>query len=220
MAANALESNPEVMNKLLAAVGVPEKYKIHDVLGTEEENIAELPGNLKALLLVLPKDDFYKEALAEKDSTEAVGGVTFIQQSGGNLCGTVCLIHAVVNGVQGLELDEGPLKAFLDESKDLEPADRGVKLSENEAMIAAHNEAAADGQSNQVDGEAGHHMVCFVAVDGKLYDLDSQAPNPLCVGECDGGECLQGKGLAAAKGYMDRNPEGIQFNILALMEEN
>merc|ERR1712168_1623867 len=86
MAENALESNPEVMNKLLAAVGVPEKYKVHDVLGTEEENIAELPGNLRALLLVLPKDDFYKEALAEKDSiTEAVEGVTFIQQSGGNM---------------------------------------------------------------------------------------------------------------------------------------
>ena len=78
-------------------------------------------------------------------------------------------MSASLPSVQGLELDEGPLKAFLDESKDLEPADKGVKLSENEAMIAAHNEAAADGQSNQVDGEAGHHMVCFVAVDGKLY---------------------------------------------------
>ena len=113
------------------------------------------------------------------------------------------MLYISLPSVQGLELDDGPLKAFLDESKDLEPADRGVKLSENEAMIAAHNEAAADGQSNQVDGEAGHHMVCFVAVDGKLYDLDSVAPNPLCVGECDEGE-VQGKGLAAAKGYMDR----------------
>ena len=46
--------------------------KVHDVLGTEEENIAELPGNLRALLLVLPKDDFYKEALAEKDSSTEV----------------------------------------------------------------------------------------------------------------------------------------------------
>ena len=46
--------------------------KIHDVLGTEEEDVADLPGNLKALLLLLPKDDFYKEALAEKglDSEE------------------------------------------------------------------------------------------------------------------------------------------------------
>ena len=28
MAANALESNPEEMNKLLAAIGVPGKYKV------------------------------------------------------------------------------------------------------------------------------------------------------------------------------------------------
>ena len=74
------------------------------------------------------------------------------------MCGTACLIHAV----QGLEIEDGPLKTFLEETNDLEPADRGLKLCENEAMMAAHNEAAADGQSNQVDGEAGHHMVCFV----------------------------------------------------------
>jgi hypothetical protein len=43
-------------------------FKIHDVLGTEEQDVADLPGNLKALLLLLPKDDFYKEALAEKGS--------------------------------------------------------------------------------------------------------------------------------------------------------
>jgi hypothetical protein len=28
MATNALESNPDVMNKLLAAIGVPENYKV------------------------------------------------------------------------------------------------------------------------------------------------------------------------------------------------
>ena len=46
--------------------------KIHDVLGTEEQDVADLPGNLKALLLLLPKDDFYKEALAEKGSDSEV----------------------------------------------------------------------------------------------------------------------------------------------------
>ena len=40
--------------------------QIHDVLGTDAEDVADLEGTLKALLLVLPKDDFYKEALAEK----------------------------------------------------------------------------------------------------------------------------------------------------------
>jgi len=219
MAVNAIESNPDVMNKLLSAIGVPETYKIHDVLGVEEENVADLPGNLKALLLVLPKDDFYKEARAEKGSGSEAPGVTFIQQSGGNMCGTVCLIHAVVNGVEEVQMEDCPLKSYLDEVKDLDAAERGVKLSENEAIMAAHNEAAADGQSNQVDGEAGHHMVCFVAVGGQLYDLDSLSTNPVCVGECEGDQ-LQTMAMGAAKGYMDRNPEGIQFNILALMEES
>ena len=103
-----------------------------------------------------------------------------------------------------MQLDDGPLKSFLDDSKDLEASERGVKLSENEAIIAAHNEAAADGQSNQVAGEAGHHMICFVGVGGQLYDLDSLSAHPLCVGECGGGDQLQAMALAAAKGYMDR----------------
>ena len=103
-----------------------------------------------------------------------------------------------------MQLDDGPLKSFLDDSKDLEPSERGVKLSEDEAIIAAHNEAAADGQSNQVAGEAGHHMICFVGVGGHLYDLDSLSAHPLCVGECGGGDQLQAMAMAAAKGYMDR----------------
>ena len=39
-----------------------------------------------------------------------------------------------------MELGDCPLKSFLEEVKDLEPEERGNKLSENEAIIAAHNE--------------------------------------------------------------------------------
>ena len=73
------------------------------------------------------------------------------------MCGTVALIHAVVNGfvlgwlrclqqnffysrIESLELGDCPLKSFLEKVKDLEPEERGNKLSENEAIIAANNE--------------------------------------------------------------------------------
>ena len=65
-------------------------------------------------------------------------------------------------------------------------------------------QAASGGQSNQPAGEAGHHMVCFVAVGGHLYDLDSLSTNPLSVGECGDTEQLQTMALSAAKAYMDR----------------
>jgi len=98
MAVKPIESNPEVYNKLLQTIGVPTKYKIHDVLGTEEKDVGDLPGTLKAILLLLPKDDFYKEALAQKGSETGASDVMFIHHTGDNMCGTVALIHAVANG--------------------------------------------------------------------------------------------------------------------------
>ena len=85
MAEQAIESDPEILNKLLGSLGVPEKYKvIHerswelksirffkivDILGTDAEDVVGIPGELKALLLVLPKDKFYEDSLAEKAAT-------------------------------------------------------------------------------------------------------------------------------------------------------
>ena len=83
----ALESSPEVLNNLLSRIGAPEKYKvdmillcciishlsqIHDVLGTEEEDLQELPGKLRSVLLLLPKDEMYREKLQEKNSDVGV----------------------------------------------------------------------------------------------------------------------------------------------------
>ena len=47
-------------------------FQVHDVLGVEEADISALPGKLKALLFVLPKDEFYEEALNDKASDSNV----------------------------------------------------------------------------------------------------------------------------------------------------
>ena len=49
--------------------------QIHDVLGTEEEDLQEVPGQLRSILLVLPKDEMYREKLQEKNSDVGVGVV-------------------------------------------------------------------------------------------------------------------------------------------------
>ena len=75
------------------------------------------------------------------------------------MCGTIALIHAVINGywvflaikllnnylrIENLELADSSLKSFFDEVKDLGPEERGNKLAENEAIMAAHNEVLED----------------------------------------------------------------------------
>ena len=62
-----------------------------------------------------------------------------------------------------LELDDCPLKRFLDEAQSLTAAERGELLEKTDEIVSAHNEAVAEGKSNQVD-EPSHHLICFVRV--------------------------------------------------------
>ena len=47
-------------------------------------------------------------------------------------------------------------------------------------------------------------MVCFVRVSNHLYDLDSMATQPQCVGECGDQAQLQTMAMDQARVYMDR----------------
>ena len=80
-----------------------------------------------------------------------------------------------------LEVEEGPLKEFIDQAGDLSPCQecyhltltsyliismcrqRGTLLETSPALVAAHAEAGQEGESQQVE-ESGHHLVCLVRV--------------------------------------------------------
>ena len=42
--------------------------------------------------------------------------------------------------IDGLELDDSPLKSYLEQVKEASPKERGDKLLEDEAMMSAHTE--------------------------------------------------------------------------------
>ena len=45
------------------------------MLGTEEEDLKEIPGKLRSILLLLPKDEVYQEKLQEKNTDVGVSGL-------------------------------------------------------------------------------------------------------------------------------------------------
>ena len=149
--------------------------------------------------------------------------------------------------------EDSPLKIYLDAVTDLDPVARGEALLAHDTLIAAHNDAAAGGQSSS-EGATLHHMICFVGINGGMTDLDSLASKPAKVEDFDEDDVVASS-FKAAKNYMDRweqeyinismrlcmclkhhisisyynlckypndirNPDGIQFNILALVEED
>ena len=46
--------------------------KVEDVLGINQEDLENLTGNVKAVILVLPKDDIYCQLLEEKNGQKGV----------------------------------------------------------------------------------------------------------------------------------------------------
>ena len=85
---------------------------------------------------------------------------------------------------------------------DLDPVARGEALLAHDTLVAAHNDAAADGQSSS-EGATLHHMICFAGVNGSMIDLDNLSSNPVKVEDFEE-EKLVKSSLKAAKNYMDR----------------
>ena len=101
-----------------------------------------------------------------------------------------------------LILADSPLKTFLDSAQSLSPSERGDLLLESEDLMAAHSEAAAEGETSQVE-EAAHHLISFVRVGDQIYDMDNLASKPHWVAECDD-ETFPAEAMKAAKSYIER----------------
>lgn len=77
--------------------------------------------------------------------------------------------------------------------------------------IVQEGQTSAPGREDSVD----YHFVTFVHVDGQLYELDGRKSGPVVVGpSCK--ETFLKDAAGACKQYMSRDPENINFTVLAL----
>uniref|UniRef100_A0A8C9QPV9 Ubiquitin carboxyl-terminal hydrolase n=1 Tax=Spermophilus dauricus TaxID=99837 RepID=A0A8C9QPV9_SPEDA len=146
-----MEINPEMLNKVLARLGVAGQWRFADVLGLEEDALGSVPAPACALLLLFPltaqHENFRKKQIEELKGQEVSPKVYFMKQTIGNSCGTIGLIHAVANNQDKLEFEDGSvLKQFLSETEKMSPEDRAKCFEKNEAIQAAHDAVAQEGQ--------------------------------------------------------------------------
>ncbi|KAK2106999.1 hypothetical protein P7K49_016513 [Saguinus oedipus] len=113
-----------------------------------------------------------KKQIEEVKGQEVSPKVYFMKQTIGNSCGTIGLIHAVANNQDKLVFEDGSvLKQFLSETEKMSPEDRAKCFEKNEAIQAAHDVVAQEGQ-RRVDDKVNFHFILFNNVDGHLYELD------------------------------------------------
>eukprot|EP00753_Platysulcus_tardus_P010840 PLAT3102.1.p2 GENE.PLAT3102.1~~PLAT3102.1.p2 ORF type:complete len:266 (+),score=146.76 PLAT3102.1:42-839(+) len=217
-----LESNPDVINRYIKKLGFPtDVYAYAELFSTEDWALGMVPKPVKAVMLLFPikeASEAYKaeEAARIKEEGQVVSDdLYFIKQTVGNACGTIGLIHSVMNLAGEVELEEGKFfSSFHAATVDKTPDERADLLEENEEIEVAHEEGAAEGQSEAVMDVA-THFIAFVHRDGCLYEMDGRKDFPINHGETTE-ETLLEDACRVIRGFMDRDPGEVRFTLMAL----
>ncbi|PRP80840.1 ubiquitin carboxyl-terminal hydrolase isozyme L3-like [Planoprotostelium fungivorum] len=214
----ALESNPDVLNEYISALGVPSsKWQFTDVYGTDPELLAMVPQPTIALLLLYPITKKVEEA-ESKETPQEQSNVWYMNQYIGNACGTIAVIHALANNQKELGLSESsPLSQFFERTNNLNAHDRAKALEEAKEISEAHESTAQQGQTETPDlhADINLHFIAFVHRDGVLYELDGRKKNPVARGPTTPDTLLTDATRVCAS-FMERDPEQNQFSMIAL----
>jgi ubiquitin carboxyl-terminal hydrolase L3 len=187
-----LENNPEVMNSLARSLGLDDTLSFYDIYSlTDPDLLAFIPRPVYALLVIIPLTPTWDEARKAEDSdrTEYSGKgpdepVIWFKQTIGNACGSIGLVHSLLNGEAADHIQSG---SVLDQiRKDALPKpiwERAKVLEDSDEFEKAHAEAAKLGDTAaptpQSGEHAGQHFVTFVkAKDGHLWELEGGRMGP------------------------------------------
>lgn len=139
-----------------------------------------------------------------------------MKQYAGNACGTVAVVHAIVNIADNEEVAKSDsfFSRFKKETKDNTAEERGRLFEKSEELKAAHTTAVNQGVS-AVEENVDTHFIAFIEKNGHLYELDGRKSFPINHGECKEDELLA-KACETVKKFMERDPEENKFTIMAL----
>lgn len=100
------ENNPDVMNELATKLGLSSELQFYDVYSLDEpEQLAHIPRPAMALLAIIPRTPAWeRDREAEDANKEPYTGsgpdepVIWFKQTIGHACGSIGLLHSLVNG--------------------------------------------------------------------------------------------------------------------------
>jgi len=214
-----IESNPSVMNQFLHKLGMPKIWAMTDVFGLDDELLMMIPQPVCALLLLFPINQKYEDYVKSIDFSgqKVSDDIYYMKQTISNACGTVAMIHSVANCRDVVDLENGILKDFLENTKAKSPEERAKQLEDDNDVCGVHDEIAKKGQTAapSLEDSVDYHFVAFVEKDGNLYDLDGRKPGPLNCGSTSKETFLK-DAAKLCRSYMERDPENINFTVIAL----
>lgn len=129
-----------------------------------------------------------------------------------NACGTIALIHAVVNN--DIQVAPGLLQKFLEQCEGKGSEECADVLGTLEGFSAAHESVAQAGLTSVPDNVM-NHFIALVDFKGTMYELDGRKSFPIPHGEVKEGEFVK-ECARVCKEFIARDPDNVNFNIMAL----
>ncbi|ORX59284.1 hypothetical protein BCR36DRAFT_343240 [Piromyces finnis] len=211
-----LESNPEIMNEYIHKLGVTGSWGFSDLWGLDDEALMFVSQPCLAVLLLFPITE-NSENLT-KDENERIKktgqivskNIYFSNQTIPNACGTMAILHSLLNNTELVDIGDGILRKIYDETKDLSPIEKAKYLEESKDLASVHYEYSVQGQTNvgEAEDNVDLHFICFIQKDGDLYELDGRKEFPINHGKCD--DLLKGASNII-KDVIARNPSSNEI---------
>eukprot|EP00451_Oxyrrhis_marina_P015144 CAMPEP_0204309298 /NCGR_PEP_ID=MMETSP0469-20131031/1018_1 /ASSEMBLY_ACC=CAM_ASM_000384 /TAXON_ID=2969 /ORGANISM="Oxyrrhis marina" /LENGTH=303 /DNA_ID=CAMNT_0051288907 /DNA_START=24 /DNA_END=935 /DNA_ORIENTATION=- len=222
-----LESNPDILNEFMERVGVTTSAKFTDVVSLAPELLGMIPEPVLAVCLLFPSKAVRKPRLeqlaGQHVARRAPPSSFFLTQHSefGNACGTIAAVHAVGNLARGGQIDlqpGSPIDVYLAESAGKDADQLGWDLANATTLHEASEEAAKSkrsqtktpGRSDKVDG----HFVVFVAIEGRLVELDGCMGFPIDHGPAE--SVLQAAASVIRDQFIALAPNNPNFSVMAL----
>lgn len=210
-----LESNPEVLTRFAHALGLSSLLTFTDVWSLDLIDV--VPAPCHAVLLLLPLTDKILSIPRIPPSSKRFP--YFCKQTIGNACGTIAVLHAVLNSQHSAAplVQDSFLARFYARTLDMTPEQRAEALQADDGLDAVHDEFAQMGQTDapRPDEKVGLHFVAFVQHEGTLFELDGRMDHPIDHGACDRGVLHDAAAIIQSR-YMAADPAEMRFTIMAL----
>ncbi|WWC61873.1 uncharacterized protein I303_104458 [Kwoniella dejecticola CBS 10117] len=222
-----LEASPDVFNAWSEPLGLPKSLTFQDLFSLDAEFLQFIPKPHKAVLLLFPsRGKLHDERAREEKDGEGVWkgeGVWWIKQTIPNACGSIGLLHALLNlpekGPDALDPDS-QLMRFKSASLPLAPLDRAKLLDESDFFSEAHLSASQSGQSSiPEDLDVDAHFIAFVEAynekgEKRIVELDGGREAPFDRGQSN--DFLADVAKVVQEKYFDRAEGDTNFNMIVL----
>jgi ubiquitin carboxyl-terminal hydrolase L3 len=219
------------MNGYIQTLGFDtDLYNFVDVISTDDWALEMIPQPVVAVVMLYPltekqleheKNEAAAAAAPTGDASTTSENVWFIKQRIGNACGTIGLLHSLLNTPEPLNQFQPNswLQTFKLSCESQTPVRRAEILEADDTIATLHDAATASEQNatsrGGLDDDIITHFIALVCVNGVLYELDGRKAGPIAHGTTSAATLLT-DACRVIRDFMTRDPDEIRFTILAL----